>query len=176
MKNALILHGTGATPESNWFSWLKKELEKKGYKVWLPQLPQADKPNLGRYSKFLLSRNWDFNQDSVIIGHSSGAVATLGLLQALPEGTKVDTCILVGTFNGSLGWDNLKDLEKVKFDWGKIKSKARKFIFLHSDDDPHCPLDHAKFQAKKLDGELIIKPGEQHFMIEKLPFLLTLLK
>jgi hypothetical protein len=41
MKNAIILHGTDNTPEGNWFRWLEKELERRDYKVWLPQLPDA---------------------------------------------------------------------------------------------------------------------------------------
>ena len=39
MKQALILHGTDATPVNNWFTWLNEQLEQDGYKVWLPQLP-----------------------------------------------------------------------------------------------------------------------------------------
>jgi predicted alpha/beta hydrolase family esterase len=182
MKNALILHGTEAGPQDNWFSWLKKELESRHWQVWLPKLPQADKPNLKRYNRFLLSQNWQFNQDSVIIGHSSGAVAILGLLQALPKRTQVNTCILVGTFNDDLGWKELDELFTEPFDWGKIKTKAKKFIFIHSDDDPFCPLEHAKFQAEKLNGKLIIKKGQKHFSIspggpkyKKFPFLLGLL-
>lgn len=30
MKKALILHAWYATPESDWYPWLKTELEKKG--------------------------------------------------------------------------------------------------------------------------------------------------
>ena len=31
MKNALILHGTQGNSGENWFPWLKKKLEEKGY-------------------------------------------------------------------------------------------------------------------------------------------------
>ena len=58
MKNALILHGTDASPAHNWFLWLKNELEAMGYEVWLPQLPHSDKPSSKTYNKFLL-----FNKD-----------------------------------------------------------------------------------------------------------------
>jgi predicted alpha/beta hydrolase family esterase len=30
MKRVIIIHGWEASPESNWFPWLKNELEKKG--------------------------------------------------------------------------------------------------------------------------------------------------
>lgn len=85
MKNALILHDTGNDHTGNWFPWLKTQLKNKGYKVWVPDLPDADTPSTKRYNKFLLEENdWEFNDESLIIGRSSGAVAILGLLQELP--------------------------------------------------------------------------------------------
>lgn len=183
MRNALILHGTNNNSQGNWFPWLKKELKKRDWQVWVPDLPRADRPNIKRYNRFIFSnKNWPFNQDSVIIGHSSGAVAILGLLQSFPQNKLVDTCILVGSFKDDLGREDLKDLYKTPLNYQKIKNHAKSFIFIHSDDDPHCPLSHAKYQAKKLNAKLILKKGQGHFNLEtslkykKFPFLLELLE
>ncbi len=160
-KKAVILHGTNSTSQNGWFPWTKGELEKLGYEVWVPDLPGAKAPNIERYNKFLLSSGWDF-RGNLIIGHSSGSVAILGLLQTLPEDIKADTAILVGTFRGNLSRKDLKDVD-IKFDYAKIRAKAKKFIVIHSDNDPYCPLDGAKWIAKQLAAEFILLPGQQHF-------------
>jgi predicted alpha/beta hydrolase family esterase len=166
MKNALILHGTNGNPKGNWFDWLKVNLEEKGYKVWVPDLPKSDKPNIERYNSFILSnKDWEFDEESVLVGHSSGAVAILGLLESLPEGSKVDACYLIGSFRNHLDWDDLKDLFLKPFNFEKIKTRANKFVFIHSDNDPYCPLEHAQFLSEKLGGELIIKPSQKHFSV-----------
>jgi len=54
MKNAIILHGTGCNPNSFWQPSIKKFLEKKGYEVWVPVLPDTDKPDLKKQLPFVL--------------------------------------------------------------------------------------------------------------------------
>lgn len=183
MKNALILHGTSDTSKGNWFWWLKTQLDQHGWQTYVPDLPHAEAPRIPTYNKFLLNTDWDFNNESILIGHSSGAVAILGLLQALPDEVTVDTCYLVGAFKDDLGWKSLAGLFETPFDFEKIKSKAKKFIFLHSDNDPYCPLEHAQYLAKRLESELIIKPGQKHFSVgtagehyKQFPFLLSLIE
>ncbi len=183
MKNALILHGTSGSPEGNWFAWLKTELEKIGYTVWLPQLPNCDRPNVHTYNEFLLNQGWEFNSESIIIGHSSGSVEILSLLQHLPEGIKVGSCYLVGSFKDNLGRDELSDLFLEPFDFTLIKQRAAKFVFLHSDNDPYCPLEHAEYLSQQTGGELIVVPGQGHFSIgtvgpqyKEFPLLLELIK
>lgn len=187
MKNALILHGTSGNSHANWFPWLKDELENLGWKVWVPDLPGADTPNTKKYNKFILgNKNWQFNEESILIGHSSGAVAILGLLQALPSNIQVGTCYLVGSFTKDIlksgEWDKLKGVLETPFDFEYIKQRARRFVFIHSDNDPYCPLEQSQELAQKTDGELIIKKGQQHFSVgtagekyKKFPFLLELI-
>ena len=181
MKNAVILHGTDGSPNGNWFLWLKKELQNKGYKVWLPQLPDCDYPNVDKYNTFLLS-GWGYNEKTVLIGHSSGAVEILSLLQNLPDNIVIDKAILVAGFINDLGWKELKGMFIHKFVWKLIKTRAKHFIFIHSDDDPYVALNHGKILYEKLGGKLIIKEGQKHFSIDtagqkykKFPLLLKLI-
>jgi uncharacterized protein len=169
MKNAIILHGTANTPEGNWFRWLEKELQNRGYKVWLPQLPDAETPNAKKYNKLLLNHGFDFNARTILAGHSSGAVEILNLLQELSEGAKIKACFLVGVFKSPLDKESRSELFPKPFDFAKIKSRCDKFIFIHSDNDPYCRLGDAEFLAEKLNGELIMEPGQGHFNLETGP-------
>jgi predicted alpha/beta hydrolase family esterase len=182
MKNAVILHGTGNTPEGNWFSWLDKELTKLGYEVWLPQLPDAQTPNAEKYNKLLLNHGFDFNDETILVGHSSGAVSILNLLQELPENIKIKASFLVGAFKGPLGKETRSELFPKPFDFEKIRSRCSKFVFMHSDNDPYCPLADAKYLSEKLGGELHVEKGQGHFNLEagpqykEFPLLLEIIK
>ncbi len=170
MKNALILHGTDADHKANWFEWLGKELEKEGYKVWIPDLPHSEKSNIERYNKFIFAnKNWEFNDESIIIGHSSGAVATLGLLQALPKDIIVKHAYLVAVFINDLNWDSLTELFEKPLDYSLIKKHTQRFTLFHSDNDPYCPMFHAETVQKALNAELIIKKKQGHFSASENP-------
>lgn len=170
MKNALILHGTANTSQGNWFPWLAKELERAGYIVWSPDLPEAENPDDERYSSYIFSnKNWKFNSETIIIGHSSGGVAALKLIQRLPKEVLIDTCITVGAFVELHGWDDIKGLFIPPFDFKKITSHAKHFIIYHSNDDPYVPLADAEYLRDNLHGELIVIKDQGHFNLEKGP-------
>lgn len=164
MKNALILHGTNASPDDNWFNWLRNELEKANFEVWLPELPTSEAPNMQVIIKFFLDSDFEFNEDTIIIGHSSGAVVALGLLSQLTN--KIDAAYMVAAFKDDLGWDNLTDLFNVPLDFDKIQTNSQKRTFIHSDNDPYCPLDHAELLAKETNSDLEIIKGQGHFNLE----------
>ena len=165
MKNALLLHGTGGNPMGNWFPWLKEQLEQKGYKVWCPDLPLAEKPNIARYKQYLFE-NWKLDKYSIIIGHSSGAVAALGLLQFLPVGLQIKKEILVSAFKDDLGIADLKELFVRPFNFEKIKNHCKRFVLICSDNDPYIPLTHGQLLRDQLNGELVVLDGQKHFSIE----------
>lgn len=147
------------------FLGLRKRLKKRGYKVWVPDLPDADCPNTKKYLKHI-SLSWQFDKDSIVVGHSSGAVAIFGLLQNLPEDVVIKKAILVSAFKDNLGWDALNGLFEEPFNWEKIKNHTKKIILFHSDNDPYVPLSHAQYLKEKLEAELIVKKGQGHFNLE----------
>jgi predicted alpha/beta hydrolase family esterase len=166
MKRALLLHGTSGNSNSNWIPWLKTELENAGWEVWAPDLPNADEPNIKRYNDYLLSKNWTFDDDTTIVGHSSGAVAALGLLQVLPKDIAIKQCILIGSFKDDLGWASLGGLFEEPLNFHYIKKQCSNFLLIHYYNDPYFPLEHAQYLAEKLDGTLRLESGQKHFSEE----------
>jgi len=160
MKNALILHGTSAKPVDNWFPWLKEVLEKNNYQpVWVPELPGAESPDMTTYRKFIFESDFEFTPETLMVGHSSGAVTVLSLLEALEDGQSIDTAVMVGVYRPEI--KHYSSTEELQVE--KIRSKANRFVFLHSDNDPFCPLEHAEFFTRELGGELVMSPGQDHF-------------
>lgn len=170
MTKFIILHGTGGSPEANWFMWLKGKLIGKGHAVWLPQLPNSDKPNAKEYNEFILA-NKDFviDSDTVLVGHSSGAVEILHLLQNLPAETVIKAAVMVSAFENDLGRDALAGMFEEPLDFDVIKSHCKKFILVHSDNDPYVGVDQAEYLQEQLDGELLLLEGQGHFNIETDP-------
>lgn len=166
MKKAVILHGTDGSPAANWFPWLKAELEKLDFEVWVPELPGSHTPNSVVYNDFLLSSGWDF-ADNLVVGHSSGAVSILNLL-ADDRFPKINMGVLVGAWarmdETDLDREQFKNLfPEAGFDFEKIKTKAKRFIFVHADDDPYCPIEQARYLCRELSGEFVLMPGMGHF-------------
>jgi serine hydrolase len=166
LKKAVILHGTDNNHEGNWFPWLKKELESRGYEVWVPDLPENHTPNRQLYNDFLFGKGWDFT-DNLVIGHSSGAVSVLNLLadERCPE---IATGVLVGSWSHTddtdLDNDQFSNLfPAAGFDFNLIKKRARKLVFIHSNNDPYCPLEQAKWLAEQTKSEIIVIVKGQHF-------------
>ena len=168
MKQALILHGTAASPEANWFRWLERSLIQNGYTVWLPQLPHAEAPNTDTYNTFIFTQSdFKINHETILIGHSSGAVEILSLLQHLPANLMVSDVYLVSAFKNNLDWPALDGLFNEPYDYDAIRKKATSITLIHSDNDPYVPLDHAQFLADKLSANLRLLPGQGHFNTEQ---------
>lgn len=155
MKNALILHGTGANPHSNWFDWLGAKLAEQGYAVYVPQLPHTDSPDLTLNRRLIFAGQFEFSPETVIVGHSSGAVLTLKLLEMLPAGSHIDTAVAVAAYQPA------DFIDKVRTDM--VRDKAKHLVYVHGDNDHIAPLDGARDLAKQTGGKLIVVPGAQHF-------------
>ena len=167
MKRAIILHGTLGSPSGNWFQWLEQELKTKGFQVWLPQLPHAEQPSLQEWADFVHTEcPFAIDSETLIVGHSSGAILSLIIAQQNPE--PVGGLVAVSVFHdNSLKWEPNNKLFDVPFDWRAIQAHAQKLLFIHSDNDPYVPLDQAKFVAENCRAEIMVIPDQGHFNLER---------
>lgn len=166
MKRAVILHGTDGHPKHHWMPWLKAKLEEQGYEVWVPELPENHTPNAQVYNDFLLGQGWDF-ADNIVVGHSSGAVSVLNLLMD-ERCPKIKLGVMVGAWAGGQPMGHFDENQfaglfpENGFDFELIKSKADHLAFLHSDDDPYCPLEQAQYLAGQLDAPITVLHSAGH--------------
>lgn len=166
----ILLHGTDGDENSNWIPWLKMQLEKRGHEVFAPSLPDSAYPNGEKWVNYILENvPFDFDEETVVVGHSAGAALIPMLLQKLPEGAKVRKAILVSGFHDTLGWDKLKDLQNIVVDYDRVQQKANEIVLLHSDNDPYVELAQAEWLAEKLNGELRVIKGQGHFNLGTSP-------
>jgi predicted alpha/beta hydrolase family esterase len=170
MNKLVILHGTMGSPEGNWFRWLEAKLKKKSLETWVPWLPHAEQPSLSEWLDFVKEEcPFEIDEDTIVVGHSSGAI--LALLLAQENGHKVGKVICVSVFHdNSLEWDANARLFDVTFDWMKIQANvSERILCIHSDDDPYVPLDQAKYVADSVGAEMIVVQNQGHFNLEKSP-------
>ena len=164
MKNAIIIHGTEGYPEENWFPWLKKELEKEGYRVSVPQFPSPPIVPAKISEWFDVLKNYEIDKDTLLIAHSLGGVFALRILEKLDY--NVGGAFLVGTPIGEkpvANYDRDVAFSGYDFDWDKIKKNARRFVVFHSDDDPWVGLANGEKLAEKLGVKLNFVPNAGHF-------------
>ena len=166
MKNAFIFHGTEGYPEENWFPWLKQELEKKDYKVYVPHFPSPPIIPAKISEWFAVLKNYELyiNKDTIIIGHSLGGVFTLKVLEKLQHPIKA--AILVGTPIGIepiLNYNRDNSFGGFSFDWKSILKNAHHFEVFQSDDDPYVSLGNGEQLARNLNATLNFVPNAGHF-------------
>lgn len=166
MSNVFIFHGTEGYPEENWFPWLKKKLETRGHKVFVPQFPSPPGVPAKIAEWFDVLKNYEqhINEDTILIGHSLGGLFTLRILEKINHPVKA--AFFVGTPIGIgqiLNYERDNSFGGFSFDWTTIKANARSFVVFHSDNDPHVSLDNGEELSKKLGVELSFVPNAGHF-------------
>ena len=165
-NNIFIFHGTEGHPQENWFPWLKKELEKRGQKVFVPQFPSPPIVPAKISEWFDVLKNYEkhIDKNSIAIGHSLGGVFLLRVLEKLEHPIKAATFVgaPVG-INPILNYDRDSKFSGYNFNWEKIRSNAKNFVVFHSDNDPYVGLENGKELARRLGVELSFIPGAGHF-------------
>ncbi|MEK6968400.1 MAG: alpha/beta hydrolase [Nanoarchaeota archaeon] len=167
---AFIFHGYGALPQSNWFKWLKDELEKLGIKTFIPQFPTPGNHRPENWLK-VLEKYPAIDENTILIGHSLGGSFVLSVL----EKHKAMASFIVG---GPFGLTHrevdtmIANFSNKTFDFIAIKNNCKEFHIYYSDNDDKVPLSHGEKLAKQLGIAFTKTQGSGHFQFPSFPRLL----
>lgn len=159
-KQALILHAWYEKPENNWYPWLKTELEKRGYTVFVPDLPtmQTDLPDMQQQLS-QIEQTITIDSETIVMGHSIGCL----LAMRLAEKYSFNKMFLVA------GWDFNDLYPQHRLFWPNpidheaIKKHVKEIYCFSSDNDPYMTAFAVEEMNKRLDGKFILVPGSGHF-------------
>ena len=163
--NFVILHGYEGSPDGIFFLWLRDELQKRGYAVQAPALPNAKHPNLEEQISSVL-KTVKFDENTIVFGHSLGSVVALKTVERLNH--PVRKLVLAAGFARppSLRGKS-RDYEKTfdwKFDFGKIKKNAGEIVILSDSSDTIVPPQEAEYLESVLGGRVFSFPAVREHM------------
>lgn len=171
MKRVFIIHGWGGDSRGDWFVWLGKELEDKGFAVVTPDMPDTQNPKISEWVNKIKELAGNVNEETYFVGHSMGCQAIMRYLEQLPPATKIGGAIFVA------GWFNLTDETwddegytpeiadqwiNIPMDFNRVKFHSNKFVVINSDDDPYVPLSDVELFKNNLGAEIIMLKNKGH--------------
>ncbi len=170
MKRVIIVHRWSGGEADDWRPWLKAELEKSGYEVIVPSMPDRDEPIIEKWVSHLRKIVGTPDADTYFIGHSIGCQTILRYLETInaPAGGAVFVA----------GWFNLTNLEdeEVKeiampwvntpIDLKKVKSVLPQSTLIISDNDPYDCFEENKKRFGEVVTKTVVVPGAGHFTSE----------
>ncbi len=185
MKRIVIVHQWMAGAEGDWRPWLKAALEKQGYAVLMPEMPDRDAPVIEKWVGKLAEVVGEPDEDTYFIGHSIGCQTILRYLDAhlfKPERTVGGAIFVAGWFNlKNLEDDETRAIAKPWFERAinplKIRTVLPKSTLIISDNDPYDCFEENKKKFEEIGSKIVVIKGAGHFTSEdgftELPIALT---
>lgn len=153
-------NGGGSPNKDNWFPSVKKELEAAGLTVISEEFPDNDLARASFWIPFLLNE-LKADENTILIGHSSGAIAAMRLAEKQP----ILGSVLVGAYHTDLGIEKEKQSGyfNTPWDWEKIRSNQKWIALFASQNDPWIPIEQARYIHAQLNCEYHEYKHEGHF-------------
>lgn len=170
MKRVIIIHQWMAGADGDWRPWLKSELQKLGYEVLVPEMPDIDTPVIERWVNKIAEVVGKPDINTYLVGHSIGCQAILRYLETID--TPVGGAVFVA------GWFNLKNLEspeveeiakpwiETPIDLEKVKTVLPKSTLIISDNDPFGCFEENKVRFSELGSKIITIHKAGHISAE----------
>ncbi len=166
MKRVIIVHQWMAGAEGDWRPWLKTELERLGYSVQLPEMPDIDTPLIEKWVSKLAEVVGIPDKNTYFVGHSIGCQTILRYLETI--NVPVGGAVFVA------GWFNLENLEdeetaaiakpwiETPINLENVKAVLPKSTLIISDDDPFGCFEENKAKFAQIMTKGIVMSNAGH--------------
>ncbi len=166
MKRVFLLHRWSGGPHDDWRPWLKNELLKLGYDVFVPAMPDTENPVIEKWVDHLAKIVGRPDAETYFIGHSIGNQAILRYLETVD--TPVGGAIFVA------GWFRLANLEDddvkrtaepwmtTPLDLEKVKAVLPRSVLIISDNDSYGFFEENKKRFGELGAKIVVLHGAGH--------------
>lgn len=162
-KKVIIVHGYTASPEKNWFPWLKAKLEQQGVEVQVPAMPDSLSPDPQRWQQHLLDAQIELDKNTIVIGHSLGCATLLRYLASQQQ--QIGGYLLISGFT-----EEQETLPELKahtdfiFDYANLKSLSDNRVSIISSNDAIVSPQSSRTLANLLETEVITVENAGHFL------------
>lgn len=175
----VIVPGNGCVDvyECNWYSELRDNLISLGIfsDVVLHEMPDPYEAKEEIWIPFM-KNNLLIDENTIVIGHSSGSVATMRFL----EREKIIGCVLIAACYTDLGEESerISNYYNRPWHWDLIQSNCKWIVQWHSEDDHLIPISEAIFVSNNLHSEFTRFHNRSHFFsyddVREIPDILKL--
>ena len=157
----ILIPGMGCYPvlQSNWYSWFASELAKRP-KIITPIVQDFPDPYNCKESIWLPhieNKLGPLDEDTILVGHSSGACAAMRLLEKIGKNINTNNSIIAGAILVATAYtDGGDEREKAseyfgrEWDWSAIRKGGKEIHIFHSDDDHLIPVSEARYISNSL--------------------------
>jgi predicted alpha/beta hydrolase family esterase len=166
MTKIIMIHGNGGgTAHEGWFPSVQHELEAAGLEVIARTFPDNVKARATYWLPYI--EELGAGPDTILVGHSSGAVAAMRYAEHHP----ILGSVLVGACYTDLGEvsERVSGYYDTPWDWEAIRQNQRWILQYASPSDPYIPIAEARFIQKHLSAKYFELPKRGHFENKEFP-------
>eukprot|EP00729_Bicosta_minor_P003397 gene3397-8434_t len=157
-------NGGGDVFQANWYAEMQAVLQRPSYgRGCIPVLQNMPDPHKAREKIWIpfMRKELGCNERTIIVGHSSGAVAAM----RFAEQYQVYGIVLVSACHTDLGLksERIAGYYGRPWLWERQKANSNWILQFHSDNDPFIPVEEARHVAANLDSEYYELAGKSHY-------------
>ena len=157
----ILIHGNGgSTAADGWLPFVERDLRALGLDVVNRTFPDNVRARASVWLPFLAELG--AARDTVLIGHSSGAVAAMRYAETQP----ILGSVLVSVCHTDLGDadERASGYYRDPWRWQDIRAHQQWIGIFHSTDDPLIPVAEARFVAARLGASYFEHADRGHFV------------